>query len=80
MQRIKSFPSNMTAEDRRTYRRWTVGLFSFYLAAITVAIGVVFLNKPAGELRASSDIQMARLKSTPGSMVAASPARVVVKP
>ena len=80
MRRIKSFPSNLTAEDRRTYRRWTAGLFSFYLAAIAIAISVVSLNKPASELRASNDIQMARLKSTSGSMVAASPARVVVKP
>ena len=80
MRRFKSFPSNLTAEDRRTYRRWTAGLFSCYLAAITVAIGVVFLNKPAGELRASNDTQMARLKSTSGSMATAPPARAVVKP
>jgi len=78
MRRIKSFPGNLTAEDRRTHRRWTVGLFSFYLAAVTIAIGVVSVNKPASELRASNDTQMARLKSTSGSMVVASPARAVV--
>ena len=37
---MKRYPSNLSPEDRRTYRRWTGGLFLAYFVAVIVAIGV----------------------------------------
>jgi len=76
---MKRFPSNLNAEDRRTYRRWVGGLFLFYLVAVTVAIGVTFMNRPASDLMASNETQTARLKAAAGSM-AVSTARPITKP
>ena len=37
---MKQFPSNLSADDLRTHRRWTGGLYMSYLAAILVAINI----------------------------------------
>ncbi len=72
------FSNNLSAEDRRTYRRWTRGLFLFYLAAIGVAIGITSINRPASDVRASNENQTERVKATTGSV---SPtARLIARP
>ena len=65
---MKRFPSNLTPEDRRTYRRRTGGLFLSYLVAIIVAVGITFTNRPASDLTASNETQIARLKGPTASM------------
>ena len=57
---MKRLPSNLSADDLRTYRRWTGGLYLSYLAAIIVAVALTFASRPASELKASNEIQMAR--------------------
>jgi hypothetical protein len=66
---MKPFPSNLSPEDRRTYRRWVGGMFLSYLVAVTIVIGIT-LPRSASDMRASSEIQVARLKGTTGSLVA----------
>ncbi|CAN7144026.1 hypothetical protein LJR220_000009 [Bradyrhizobium sp. LjRoot220] len=80
MKRMKPFPNNPSEEDRRTYRRWTGGLFLVYLVAVTVAVGVTFMGRSSGDLRASNEQQMARLKSVPGTMAIAPSARPLTMP
>jgi hypothetical protein len=77
---MKQLPSNLSADDLRTYRRWTSGLYLSYLAAIIVAIALTFTNRPASDLRASNEIQMARLKGSPASMNVPAAARPVTRP
>jgi hypothetical protein len=77
---LKQLPSNLSAYDLRTYRRWTSGLYLSYLAAIIVAIAFTFTNRPASELRASNEIQMARLKGSSESIDVPATARPVAKP
>jgi hypothetical protein len=74
---MKRYSSNLSPEDRRTYRRWTGGLFLSYLIAVIVAISITSMNRPATDLRTSNDAQMARLKAASESFA---PARSVVKP
>jgi hypothetical protein len=62
---MKRFPSNLTENDRRAYRRWACGFYLFYLAAITVAFGLTFASRPTSDLRASNEIQTARAKAAP---------------
>ena len=50
---MKRLPSNLSADDLRTYRRWTGGLYLSYLAAILVAIVLTLTNRPASELSAA---------------------------
>jgi hypothetical protein len=57
---MKPLPGTLNADDLRTYRRQTGGLYLCYLVAIIVAVGLTFTNRPAGDLRASNEIQMAR--------------------
>jgi hypothetical protein len=38
------------------------------LAAIIVALGLTFANRPAGNLTASNEIQTARSKATPAAI------------
>lgn len=76
---MKRFPDNLSAEDHRTYRRWTRGLFLFYSAAIAVAMGGTFINRPASELRASNETRTAGLKVT-GSTATSPVARLAPKP
>ena len=61
---MQRFPSELSANDLRTYRRWTGGLYLSYLAAIVVAVALTFAHRPASELKASSETQMARLKAS----------------
>ena len=61
---MKRFPSNLSANDLRTYRRWTGGLYLSYLVVIVVAIVLTLTNRPADELKASNEIQLARLKAS----------------
>jgi hypothetical protein len=68
------FQDNLSAEDRLTYRRWVRGLFAFYSAAIIIALTVLFLNRPADDLRASNEVQVARLKAKPLSTLMSQPA------
>ena len=65
---MKRFPSKLSADDLRTYRRRTGGLYLSYLAAIIVAVALTFTNWPASELKASNEIQMARLKGSSASI------------
>jgi hypothetical protein len=78
--RMKQLPSNLSTDDQRTYRRWTSGLCLSYLAAIIVAIVLTFTNRPASDLRASNEIQMARLKGSSASIDVPATARPVAKP
>ena len=75
----QQFPSKLSADDLRTYRRWTGGLYLTYLAAIIVAIGLVLTNGPARDLRASNETQMARLKGGPASIDIPTTAKTVTK-
>jgi hypothetical protein len=77
---MKPLPSNLSADDLRTYRRRTGGLYLSYLAAIIVAVGLTFTNRPASDLRASNEIQMARLKGSSTSIDGPAAARPVAKP
>jgi hypothetical protein len=77
---MKRLPSNLSADDLRTYRRWTGGLYLSYLAAIIVAVALTFTNRPATELRASNEIQMARLKGSSASIDIPAAAKPVAKP
>jgi hypothetical protein len=47
MKRVEPIWSNLSPEDRRTYRRWTGGLFVSYFVAVILAIGITYLNRPA---------------------------------
>lgn len=47
MKRVEPIWSNLSPEDRRTYRRWTGGLFVSYFVAVILAIGMTYLNRPA---------------------------------
>ena len=77
---MKQFPSNLSADDLRTHRRWTGGLYMSYLAAILVAILITLTNRPAGEFTASNENQMARLKGSSTSINAAAAAMLAAKP
>jgi hypothetical protein len=77
---MKRFPSNLSAEDRRTYRRWVGGLFVSYLVAVIVAIGITFTNTSESDLRASNDTQIAGLKGSTGALAASPAARLTTKP
>jgi hypothetical protein len=60
MKRLKPIWSNLGPEDRRTCRRWAGGLFVSYFVAVVLAIGITYLNRPATDLDATT--QIARLK------------------
>ena len=77
---MKRYPDNLSAEDRRTHRRWTRGRFLFYSATIAVAMGVTFINRPASELMASNETRTAGLKVTTGSTATSPVARLTPKP
>ncbi|MEH2498033.1 hypothetical protein V1294_004512 [Bradyrhizobium sp. AZCC 1678] len=77
---MKRLPSELSADDLRTYRRRTGGLYLSYLAAIIVAVALTFTNRPATELRASNEIQMARLKGSSASINIPAAAKTVAKP
>jgi len=70
---------NLSAEDRRIYRRTVRGLFLFYSTAIVIAVAVNFMNRPASDQRASNETQTARLKATTESTVGSPPAGPVRK-
>jgi hypothetical protein len=72
----KAFPSNLSLDDRRMYRRWTGGLFASYLTAIIFAVGITYFN--FNKLSADpSTPQMARLKPASASTVLPRAASVV---
>jgi hypothetical protein len=73
---MKPFPSNLSPEDRRTYRRFVGGMLLSYLVALTVAIGITLTNRPASDLRTSNETHVARLKGTTGSTEVSPPARL----
>jgi hypothetical protein len=77
---MKRFPSNLSANDLRTYRRWTGGLYLSYLAVIVVAIALTLTHRPADELKASNEIQLARLKASSGSLDDPAAIRPTAKP
>ena len=77
---MKRIPNHLSADDLRTYRRWTSGLYLSYLAAIIVAIALTFANRPASDLRASNEIHMARLKGSPASTDVPAAAKAVTRP
>ena len=82
---MRRFPNNLSAQEMRTYRRWTAGLYLTYLAVILVAIGLTFANRPGGDLpgddlRASPDIRVARSEPTPVPASDHSAARPAIKP
>ncbi|MET0676462.1 MAG: hypothetical protein ABW175_11750 [Bradyrhizobium sp.] len=79
---MRRFPDRYTpsAEDQRTYRRWTAGLYLTYFAIVLFAIGLTFTIKPADETTASNDVRIARSESTPVPASVRSPARPAIKP
>jgi hypothetical protein len=77
---MKRFPSNLSANDQRTYRRWTGGLYLSYLVVIVVAIVLTLTNRPANELNASNEIQLARLKASSGPFADPAATRPGAKP
>ena len=77
---MKPLPSYLSADDLRTYRRRTGGLYLSYLAAIIVAVTLTFTNRPASDLRASNEIQMARLKGSSASIDTPAAAMPAAKP
>jgi hypothetical protein len=77
---MQRFPSKLSADDQRTYRRWTGGLHLSYLVAIIVAIALTFTNRPVNELNASKEILMARLKASSGSIDLPTVTRPAAKP
>jgi hypothetical protein len=77
---MKRFPSKLSADDLRTYRRRTGGLYLSYLAAIIVAVALTFAHRPASELKASNETQMARLKASSASIDGPAATRPVAKP
>ena len=60
MKRFEPIWSNLSLEDRRTYRRWTGRFFVSYFVAVILAIGITHLNRPATDPDATT--QIARLK------------------
>lgn len=60
----RHFPSNVSPEDLRAYRRWTRGLYLSYFAVVVVALGLSFVNRPAGDMVASRDAQFALSKQS----------------
>ena len=65
---MKRYPSNLSEEDLRTYRRWTRGVYLSYLAAVIVAFAFTFLKGPASDLAASTDTQLTLQKSPSASI------------
>ena len=77
MKRMNRFLDNLSQEDRRTYRWWTGALFLSYAAAIVIAIGVTYFKQPSGDLWATNETRMARLKPASSlSVFASSPSSV----
>jgi hypothetical protein len=64
---MQRFPSNLSEADLRTYRRWTWGFYLSYLGIVVVAIALTLMVRPATELAASNEVQIARLKGSPAS-------------
>ncbi len=77
---MKRFPSNLSEEDLRTYRRWTYGCYFSYLAAVIVAIALTFLKGTPSDLAASNEIEMARLKGSSVSVDASTATRAAARP
>ena len=74
---MNPFPSNLTPEDRRTYRRWVRGMFLTYLVGIIgIAATSIGFPRSANDLRASNETQIDRLKGPTGS-VEVSPAAML---
>jgi hypothetical protein len=67
---MKRYPTDLSPEDRRTYRVWTGSLFLSYLLAVFIAIGFTLMNEPASNLGASNETKIARSKATSASIVA----------
>lgn len=61
--------SKLSPEDLRAYRRCTSGLYLSYFVVV-VALGLTFVNRPAGELAASKDAQLALNKQSDGNVSA----------
>jgi hypothetical protein len=74
---MTQYPDDLSAEDRCIYRRWVRGLFVFYFVAIVTALGISFVNRPADDLRASNETQIARIKAKTESIAISQPAGVV---
>ena len=64
---MQRFPSNLSEEDQRTYRRWTYGFYLSYLGIVVIAIALTLMARPATELAESNEVQIARLKGSPAS-------------
>ena len=79
MTRMNQFLDNLSREDRRTYRRWTGGLFLSYAVAIAIAVGVTYFKQPSGDLRATNEARMARLKPA-SSLSVIAPSSASVRP
>jgi hypothetical protein len=56
----RHFPSNLSPDDLRAYRRWTRGLYLSYFAVVIVALGLTFANRPTGDMVASRDAQLSK--------------------
>lgn len=79
MTRMTRFPDNLSQEERRSYRRWTRILFLSYAAAIAIAFGTTYFNRPSGDMQATNEVRMARLKPASGPGVSA-PAPASARP
>jgi hypothetical protein len=77
---MRRFPDNLSAEDRRTYRRWVRGSFVFYSVAITIAVCVSWFNRPERDLQASNQTQVADLKPVVRPMAVPAAGSPTVRP
>lgn len=60
---MQRYPSNLSEEDLRTYRRWTRGVYLSYLAAVIIAFALTFLKgSSTSEFTASNDTPLAGQK------------------
>lgn len=56
----RHFPSNLSPDDLRAYRRWTRGLYLSYFTVVVVALCLTFVNRPTGDMVASRDTQLSK--------------------
>ena len=50
------YPNTLSEDDRRTYRNWVRGLFSFYASALVLAMIVLSYHQPARVELSATDI------------------------
>lgn len=46
----REFSSNLSPEEFKRFRRWTCGLYLFYVAAVVVTVGLNIAERPRREI------------------------------